>query len=146
MVVGVWCGVLAAYHWLPYDFTLDYEAIKVKVTRISVLPFAGYLRGSYLNAFNNLLSKVALAVPLGFAASFVGGRSRVAFLSTTLMWVIVAAGVFGVLEAGQFFLPSRVPDPTDVLVGVAGTYAGLVLGRWVAPASIDPRESGRNRT
>ena len=129
-VVGIWCLVLAAYHWQPYDFTVDKEAIRAKVAQISILPFAGYLRGSYLNAFNDLLTKLALAVPFGVVASFVGGRNRVAFLSTTVLWLIVAMCVFGLLEGGQFFLPSRVPDPSDVLVGVTGAYAGLLLGRW----------------
>jgi hypothetical protein len=50
----------------------------------------------------------------------------------TLITILTAATVFGAIEVGQFFLPARVPDPTDVLVGVAGAYAGLVLGGWLA--------------
>ncbi len=129
-LVGIWCLVLAAYHWQPYDFTVDREAIRTKLAQMPMLPFAGYLRGSYLNAFNDVLAKLALAVPFGVVASFVSGRDRVAFLSSTVIWLIVATCIFGLLEAGQFFLPSRVPDPSDILVGVTGAYAGLLLGRW----------------
>ena len=144
-VLGLWCVVLAAYHWQPYAFTVDYEAIRLKVTEIPMLPFAGYLDGSYLNAFNDLLTKLALAVPLGFVASFVSRRDRVAFPSTTLLWMIFASCVFGLLEAGQFFLPTRIPDPSDVLVGVAGAYVGLTLGRWVGPGTIGAGKSEPNR-
>ena len=144
-LVGIWCLVLAAYHWQSYDFTVDNDAIRTKVAQMPILPFAGYLRGSYLNALNDLLAKLALAVPFGVLASFAGRRDRVASLSTTLTWIVVAAGVFGCLEAGQFFLPARVPDPSDVLVGVAGAYGGLLLGRWVRPGMIGAHKSGQNR-
>src|SRR5918993_1966260 len=59
--VVLWILVLMAYHWSPYDFAVDYEGIRQKVDQMSLLPFAGYLRGSYLNALNNLLTKLALA-------------------------------------------------------------------------------------
>jgi VanZ family protein len=140
-MVVFWCGVLAAYHWLPYDFAVDYEGIRLKVTGISILPFAGYLRGSYLNALNDLLTKLALAVPLGFAASFVARDRRLAFLSVTVAWLIAALCLFGILEAGQFFLPTRSPDPTDVLVGVVGTLAGLRAGRWLQIGTADSADS-----
>ena len=144
-LVAIWCLVLAAYHWQPYDFTVDKEAVRTKLAQMPMLPFAGYLRGSYLNAFNDVLAKLALAVPFGVLASFVGGRDRVAFLSSTVMWLIVALCAFGVLEAGQFFLPTRIPDPSDILVGVTGAYAGLLLGRWAGAGMIGLRKSESNR-
>lgn len=143
-LVVLWCFVLAAYHWQPFDFIVDYEAIRLKVDGISMLPFANYLRGSYLSAFNNLLTKLSLAVAFGFAASFVTRARKLAFLPMTVVWLLAAGSVFGVLEAGQFFLPTRSPDPTDVLVGVFGTFAGLQAGRWVkAVATEDPADSRR---
>jgi glycopeptide antibiotics resistance protein len=45
--------------------------------------------------------------------------------------MLFAVVVFGTIEVGQLFLPTRIADPTDVLTGVSGTYAGLSLGRWV---------------
>jgi len=126
-----WCVVLCVYHWLPYDFTIDSEAIKSKVARISLLPFASYATGSYLNAFNDLLTKLALAAPLGLSAAFVArgpfASSRIVAIATILM----AGGVFTVIETGQLFLPTRSPDLTDVLVGMTGTAIGLTLGRWL---------------
>jgi hypothetical protein len=105
--------------------------IRHKLARVSLLPFAGYGAGSYLNAMNNVLVKVSLAVPLGVTGAFVYRRppSR----SQTIGWLTVGVGVFGMLEFGQLFLPTRVPDPTDVLIGGAGMYAGLRLGRSLLP-------------
>ena len=130
-LVGGWCLVLAAYHWLPYDFTVDNAAIRRKLAAFSLLPFAGYSQGSYVNALNDLLTKLALAAPLGTAAAYVA-RSRE--LTTTLVTVtsmLTAGCIFTAIEGGQFFLPSRVPDPTDILVGMAGTGIGLAVGRWL---------------
>ena len=126
-----WCVVLCAYHWLPYDFTIDSEAIKSKVARISLLPFASYAKGSYLNAFNDLLTKLALAAPLGLNAAFVARGPFASSPVIAIAAILMAGGVFTIIETGQFFLPTRSPDPTDVLVGMAGTAIGLTLGRWL---------------
>ena len=53
-LVGGWCLVVVAYHWAPYDFTVDNAAIRRKLAELSLLPFAGYREGSYINAFNDL--------------------------------------------------------------------------------------------
>nr|MBA3639838.1 VanZ family protein [Acidobacteriota bacterium] len=138
-VVGLWCIVLGAYHWVPYDFSIDNDLLRRKLARLSILPFAGYLGGSYLNALNNLLTKLALAIPLGVAAGFVTRHRKLAFSSTTLAWLLSAGALFGLIEAGQLFLPRRNPDPTDVLVGMVGTYVGLSLARWLkAEGRVDP--------
>jgi VanZ family protein len=129
--VALWIVVLCAYHWVPYDFTMDTEAIRRKLGRMSLLPFAGYRSGSYLNALNNLLTKTALALPLGVAAAYVvrpGGMSRALVTGGAFVFGV---GVFGAIETGQFFLPGRFPDPTDVLVGALAVVAGLRLGSWL---------------
>jgi VanZ family protein len=103
---------------------------------MSLLPFAGYYRGSELKAFSDLLLKVWLSLPLGAAAGWAMFRQtpgRVAFTA----WFVLATGFFAGVEAGQLLLPSRVPDPTDVLTGVVTSGLGLWLARWV---------DGRGRT
>ena len=131
VILLVWCGVLCAYHWLPYDFAFQPEAIKHKLGRMSLVPFVGYWSGSDLNTFKNVLVKLGLAVPFGIIAAFVVQR-RIASRSVLAAgWILVAAGVFGAIEAGQLLLAARTPDPTDVLVSVAGCAAGLWIGRWV---------------
>ncbi|MDQ3486987.1 MAG: VanZ family protein [Acidobacteriota bacterium] len=135
--VGVWCFVLVAYHWSPYDFGVDHDVIRRKVGRMSILPFASYLSGSYLNALNDLLTKLALAVPMGLAVSLVSRNRSPGFSWEMAAWLVGAGCLFTSIELGQLFLPSRIPDPTDVAVGIVGTYLGLSLGRWLKSAAID---------
>jgi VanZ family protein len=128
--VAGWILVLCAYHWQPYEFALDIELIRRKLGHISLMPFAGYASGSYLNAFNNLLTKLALAAPLGVSLALVDrrvGRDGVA----TIVSLAATVGVFATIELGQLFLPTRIPDPSDVLVGLIGAYAGIRLGGWL---------------
>jgi VanZ family protein len=129
LALAGWCLVLAVYHWRPYDFVVDPEAVRGKLARMSFVPFSGY-RGAGLTAFNDLLVKLGLSIPLGLGAAF-AIRVNVRRPAVTTGWLVFAAALFGLVESGQFFLPARVPDPTDVLLGLAGMYAGLVLGRWL---------------
>lgn len=126
-----WTGVLAAYHWQPYAFTLDSESIRRQLDGVSLIPFAGYWTGSELTTFKNVLVKIVLALPFGIIASAVLSERTVPPAVANGVWVIVAAAVFGAIEMGQLLLPMRTPDPTDVLVSVAGAAAGLWIGRWV---------------
>jgi glycopeptide antibiotics resistance protein len=135
-----WCFVLMAYHWQPYDFAVDSDDVRRKLARMSLVPFSGY-RGSDLNAFNDVLVKLGLAMPLGVAAALVMRRVHIRSAWFTAGWVALAAVVFALVELGQFFLPTRIPDPTDVLMGIAGACAGIALGRWVDW----DRSSGRTR-
>jgi VanZ family protein len=125
-----WCIVIIAYHWMPYDFGIDPVSIKRKLAGVSLVPFAGHARGSALNAFNDLLVKLGLATPLGVIAAFTLDRQGPAALVAT-GWLIAAALFFSGVEFGQLFLPTRSPDPTDVMVGVGGTALGLIIGRWL---------------
>ena len=94
------------------------------------MPFAGYAPGSDLNALNDILVKLGLSVPLGAISAFLSSRrERAAHESATVLGA--ATVLFSVIEAGQVFIPSQSPDPSDVFLGVAGTIAGLWLGRWL---------------
>jgi VanZ family protein len=128
-----WCLVLGAYHWMPYNFAVDPALIRRKVEMMSLIPFVNYRFGSDLNALSDVLVKISLAAPLGVIAAFVVPRGA---NPTTVLagWVIVSALVFGGIEAGQLFLPSRIPDPTDVMVGVAASSAGVAIGLWLQAA------------
>ena len=129
--VAVWCVMLAAYHWQPFDFVADGDMIRGKLARVSLIPLAGYRSGSDLNAFNTLLAKLGMAVPLGVAGSLALHGLRKRAVIFTLMWVMLAAVVFSAMEFGQFFLPTRVPDPSDVGLGIAGSAGGVWLVRWL---------------
>lgn len=132
-------GVVAAsmlavfYHWQPFDFAVSDEMIRRKLGRLSLLPFAAYRSGSYLSTLNDLLTKISLSLPIGVSAAFVSPRysARRVF---AVVCLAAAALLFAMIEGGQFFLATRIPDPTDVLVGVGGVYAGLRLARWLQSA------------
>lgn len=127
----VWCIVLAAYHWAPYDFLVDRRMIDRKLARMSLLPFGGYRGSSYLNAFNDVLTKLSLAIPLGVIVAHVSRRRGSMAATVVIAWLVFASGVFGLIEAGQALLPTRTPDPTDVMLGVGGAYIGIWLARWL---------------
>ena len=130
-ILVFWILVLCAYHWRPYEFSLDSESIRYKLRRISFMPFDGYRSGSYLNALNNLLTKIALSLPLGLAGSFLAGSTAASRPVILGLWAVAAAAIFGAIEAGQLFVVTRIPDPTDVLVGVIAAVGGLRLGAWL---------------
>lgn len=130
-VLAAWCGVLGVYHWLPFDFTTETELIRGKLNRMSLVPFVGYWSGSDLNTFRNLVVKVALATPFGVIAAFVANGRHVKARAAMAVPILAAIAVFAGIEMGQLLLPSRTPDPTDVLVSVAAAVVGLWIGRWL---------------
>ena len=136
-----WCLVLSMYHWLPLDFTFDKELVKAKLQRMSLLPFVGYRSDSELNVFNNVLAKIALAMPLGLIASFVIRKAVFSRSVLVTAWLFFAVLVFGAIETGQVLLPTRTPDPSDILVSVAAFAGGLVAGWWIQP-EVEPSPPG----
>lgn len=131
LALAGWCLMLCAYHWQPFDVAVDPARIREKLARMSFLPFAGYQTGSDLNALNNLLARLGLAAPVGLLASLGMGGRPWPLRVVAAVWVLAAGTLFGLIEAGQLFVPSRIPDPTDVLIGIAGSGAGLWVGRWL---------------
>jgi glycopeptide antibiotics resistance protein len=137
--LGAWCLMLGAYHWQPFDFGVDESLVRQKLARISLIPLAGYRSGSDLNAFNTLLAKIGLAIPFGGITSFALGGLAARPIPFVLVWVSLSAAVFGAIEVGQFFLPSRFPDPSDVWLGIAGSGLGIWLVRWLRSGYKAPR-------
>jgi len=129
--LAAWCLMLGAYHWQPFDFVTDESLVRQKLARISFVPLAGYRSGSDLNAFNTLLAKIGLAIPFGGITSFALGSLARRPIPFALAWVSLAGVVFAAIEFGQFFLPTRVPDPSDVWLGIAGSGLGIWLVRWL---------------
>lgn len=126
-----WCLLICAYHWLPYDFTLDPDLVRRRLSGMSLVPFVGYWSGSELNVFKNVLVKLGLSVPFGILASFVVRGRSIDTRILTAGWLSAAAALFSAIEVGQLLLPSRTPDPTDVLMSLLGCAAGLWAGRWL---------------
>ena len=83
-----------------------------------------------------------MSISLGVIAAF--GLPRLLTPVVAATCLLGAGAVLGGIELGQFFVPSRVPDPTDVWLGVAASAGGLWLGRWLR-SGYDAREQPRGR-
>lgn len=80
---------------------------------------------SWLNNWSNLHGQLRTAVPfipLGFLLN-----------SYSKKWVISLAGllisffVVVIAELGQYFIPTRYPDPMDILYGIVGALLGMMI-------------------
>ena len=63
-------------------------------------------------------------------------RRRVPPAAAALLALLSGMALSLVLEAGQSFLPARIPSNLDVLANVAGAASGAVAGAWFAPSLI----------
>jgi VanZ family protein len=127
----VWCLALALYHWRPFAFSFDPVLVRERIDHVSLLPLQGYAAASGVDVLAQALTKTGLGYPLGILmAALLWARrpsTRQGVRLRLVVGLVVAIGLFAVLEAGQLFLPDRVPDVTDVLLGSAGAMAGLVM-------------------
>ena len=127
----LWALIVCGYHWQPFDVSVDQTMIREKLQHLSLVPFAGYQTGSELNAFANAISKIAVAIPLGAFAAYAVAPFGLPLLPVSVLWTAIAGVFFSGVECGQLFIPSRVPDFTDVLLGTLSSLAGLLLGVWI---------------
>ena len=128
---------LAAYHWMPFDFTLDSERVKTGLRHLFSAPMSGYYFGTELNAVTQIARKALLALPLGALLALASPPAADASRRALQTALLIATGVaiLGVLEAGQVFLPSRYPDLADVIIGGGGLAAGF----WLVRRLVGPR-------
>ncbi len=116
----------------------------VLVVYASLYPLAGwrdvglssfaYLTGHWPRHFTAFDVAVNLAgyVPFGFLA-IAALHPRARGVPAFLLAVAAAAALSLVLEAGQSYLPARVPTNLDVLCNVGGAALGAALGQHFTP-------------
>ena len=134
--VGLWAGVLAwvgavaAYEWHPFAFRFTKEAIKDGLQRLTLLPFGFYARDAPPAAFVNVARKTLLAVPLSLLLVLALRRQwpSVPRSLRVIFTCLAVAILLTILEAGQIFLPERVPESTDVLLPTAAAS----VAAWLA--------------
>ncbi len=118
-----WIVALLYLNWFPFDFHFD-NTSWARWREISWLPFADYLRSSYLETVQGAADKVIQFFVLGALLA----QSRLS-IGARAWAAVAAAGVLAVLcEAGQLCLPTRFASFTDVLVETFS--AGLGLWAW----------------
>ena len=137
--VVAWVGLLAAYHWNPFDFTLTASRMAEGMHEFLAVPFSSYYEGSEFHAFTEAMRKALLALPLGvlLRLSWPAGLSRRGRRFGTVASAAFGLVVLLAIEAGQVFLPARIPDITDALIGEGGLLFGLWLTARLTALTID---------
>ncbi|MGQ0614623.1 MAG: VanZ family protein [Planctomycetaceae bacterium] len=140
-----WALLLLGAHWAPFDFLVDRAEVKRKLEALWQAPFASYYFKSEFMAFTLLARRLMFALPFG-ALLALALRRRPTVMRRVLL-VGIAGTVYGAIEAGQFFLPGKVPDFTDIFAGLLFTALGAwIAGAWLARGSDHLPGETRNST
>ena len=124
-----WVIALTYLNWFPFDFHFD-GASWDRLREISWVPFADYMRSSYLYTAQGTADKVMQFVVLGVLLALIRRSAGIGAWAT-----VAATGVLAVVfEAGQIFLPTRFCSVTDVLVETASASLGYILATRAAHA------------
>jgi VanZ family protein len=129
--LAAWTVVLAFRHWAPFDFSLEGAFVRPRLQQVlEQVPFESYYWGNPLDRLGDATTKVLMGVPVGvFLRLLWTPAYRLAALLAWCALLVVGVALFGAIELGQVFLPSRFPDLTDVLIGTAGVLAGGLVVR-----------------
>jgi glycopeptide antibiotics resistance protein len=118
LLAALWAVALVLCFWSPFQFEPD--RIDERWTTFEWVPFADYFRGNYVGAFNRIINKIVLFVPLGFLMC---RATRVAIGAR----VIVGAAVSAVIELGQGAFTMSSGSISDVILGAIGALAGALV-------------------
>lgn len=124
----LWAGYLALLvfvSWQPCRFDFSPSTAFDRLSQTPRIPFQDYFAGEYLNAFDQIVEKSLLFVPLGMLlATYQRGSAS---WRTTLFVLLFGGLVALVLECGQLFLPTRYASVTDILMGSLAGCAGWAV-------------------
>jgi glycopeptide antibiotics resistance protein len=101
------------------------------------VPFADYQQASPYRAFDQALHRILVFAPLGALLLSLRHRSAQPDSQAGSLTNIaaLAAGLAGLIELGQAFLPDRYPSVTDVLLETGGAWMGALVYRQVRQRS-----------
>lgn len=120
-----WVAVLVFVSWQPFAFAAAGAGERLRA--VTWFPFLDYQRGNYLHAFDQIVHKTVLFVPLGALLALCRGGANVR--QEARLVVACAISLAAVLEAGQLFLPTRYTSVTDVVLAGVGAWLGVHLLR-----------------
>lgn len=128
----VYCGLLTALAWAPFDIEPDLRVVAQKVRDESnLVPFRMHFEAHSLHAIRDVIEETVQFAPLGLLVLLFGRQlGRLARVNWRIM--VIAAVVCGsvglFLELGQAFFRGRYIDVTDViLAGLGGLLGGALL-------------------
>jgi glycopeptide antibiotics resistance protein len=126
LVLLLWGLIVFYVGWQPFNFTTGRDFVAARQEQFTWVPFGDYRIQTEFVAFEQTLHKTLLFVPLGaiLAATWSTSDRRLVSLVALLLAFMVASAV----EVGQFYLPGHTASVTDVLIEMAGTLVGCVMG------------------
>jgi glycopeptide antibiotics resistance protein len=125
-----WVGVLVVVNWYPFDFRREADQWRTALNSVPLVPFADLYPGSDYHAFDQVLTKTLLFLPVG---ALLARRGR-----STLAGFLAGLALSTALEVGQLGLPTRYASVTDVLVETSGAWLGCFLARRLATVLSHP--------
>ena len=88
--------------------------------------FANFpLMPSWLNNWSNLHGQLrtgAPFIPLGFLLNSYSKKWIISLTGLLISFFVVV-----IAELGQYFIPTRYPDPMDILYGIIGALIGMIF-------------------
>jgi VanZ family protein len=133
----VWLVAVAFLNWHPFDFSFDLRRAAQRLNDVPFIPFVDYWGGNYFNALDQIISRLAVYVPVGMILPLAMGWKTT---KATGIRVVITIAVWAVaVEIGQALLPSRYPSLTDVVVESLGAWFGFLCVQRLAvkSASVD---------
>jgi VanZ family protein len=128
-----WLVVILARHWSPFDFVVTGDMFRGRLPGLMQVPFRSYYWANPFAALSEAITKIFIGLPVGavLALAIPVPGSRLFRIARVGLFLFIGLGIFGAVEVGQMFLPSRYPDETDILLGVLGTYLGAAAASLV---------------
>jgi len=105
------------------------------------VPFSWYYEGTEFHALTEAFRKALLALPLGALLRLSLGVRSADPRNRAKGFVAAAFGfcVLIAIEFGQVFLPTRIADTTDAIIGEIGLLVGLWLATRLTSLSVAQR-------
>lgn len=121
LACGVWISLILLAMWSP--FSLDISVLGDRLKNAVWVPFVDYYGIDYVRAFNAILNRLLLFLPVGF---LLARLRQIAVWQAGLAGMMVAAAV----ELGQAVMTTRTISTSDVVIaGVGATLGGIVARR-----------------
>ena len=117
----------------PFDFTTDPARLSLRPKPIEWIPFTYVCPRCTYEAKDKLLN-LAMFMPFGFCLGLLllgAGRSQ----RSTILRVTLSGFMFSLaIESSQFFLPSRTPFASDLLLNTLSAFYGACFAWYAARA------------
>jgi glycopeptide antibiotics resistance protein len=129
----VYSLLLCAIFWYPYDFHLDSNFLRQRISGFYQVPLVSYFYSTEFRAITEVIHKMGFFMPLGGLLAFTSMQISHLRLRTffTLLALAIIAGMAFVIELGQVGLPSKYPGNTDLALEALGGIIGFFGFKFV---------------